>query len=142
MRVADILNEKGTAVSTVKAEDPMTSAVCALGEKNIGALVVVNDEGAVNGILSERDIVRHLAEKGADALAGKVSDCMTAEVFTCDKDDTVDSLMSMMTERRIRHLPVIEAGGLAGIVSIGDVVKRRIRETEQEAEALKSYIAG
>ena len=106
----------------------------------IGALVVSDDGRTILGILSEHDIVFGLAESGAAALETAVADVMTSEVITCERKTTVDHLMAMMTERRIRHVPVVEDGGLAGIISIGDVVKSRLRELVTETEQLSDYI--
>jgi CBS domain-containing protein len=116
-------------------------AVAALNRFNIGAVVVVDTEGAVVGILSERDVVRLLGRDPAGALDEPVSACMTAKVVTCSRDTPIAELMEQMTHYRIRHMPVVEDGDLKGIVSIGDVVKRKIEETEREAEALREYIA-
>jgi len=113
-----------------------------LKERNIGALVITTDDGRLAGILSERDLVRGLPEHGADLLALKVKDRMTADVTTCSPDDRVDAIMKLMTEGRFRHLPVVEDGRLAGIVSIGDVVKSRLEELESETTTLRQYIAG
>lgn len=142
MKVEQILADKGGAVFAVVDTDAIADAVSVLNDKNIGAVVVRNEKGGVVGILSERDIVRGLGKNGGDALGLKVRDCMTPDPFTCCPDDTVDTLMGQMTDKRIRHLPVIRDGDLIGVVSIGDVVKRKIEETEQEARVLKEYIAG
>lgn len=141
MNVAGILKEKGSDVLTVAADVTVADAARSLTDRKIGAVIVAGAGGGVGGILSERDIVRGVADKGAAILTQPVSTLMTAEVVTCQPDDTVDQLMDLMTGRRIRHLPVVEDGTLRGIISIGDVVKTRIAETEAEAEALKEYIA-
>ncbi|MBB5518789.1 CBS domain-containing protein [Amphiplicatus metriothermophilus] len=141
MKVEQILQTKGAAVHSVRDDASVADAVKVLGEKNIGAVVVKDASGGVAGILSERDIVRRLRAEGAEALNKPVSGCMTAEVITCAPEDTIDDLMVKMTERRIRHVPVMRDGALAGIVSIGDVVKRKIEETEREAAALREYIS-
>ena len=120
---------------------PVSQACTRLTELGIGALVVSADGKQVDGIISERDVIRHLARAGAGILDLRVADIMISEVVTCASDDNIAHLMETMTEHRIRHLPVVEDGALIGLVSIGDVVKHRIRETEQEAEALKAYIA-
>ncbi|MBI1364371.1 MAG: CBS domain-containing protein [Alphaproteobacteria bacterium] len=140
MKVDQILQTKGAEVFAVSGDAKISEAVDILHDKNIGA-VVVRDGGKVAGILSERDIVRRLKREGAAVLDRRVRDCMTAEVKTCGLSATVDELMGEMTRRRIRHIPVIENGELVGLVSIGDVVKRKIEEAEQEAQALKEYIA-
>ncbi|WP_411817765.1 CBS domain-containing protein [Hyphococcus sp. DH-69] len=141
MKVEQILQIKGTDIHSVPPDAKIAEAVSLLNDKNIGAVLVREQNGNVVGILSERDIVRRLGERGADALFMGVVDCMTCNVHTCTVDATVDELMSMMTEKRIRHLPVTRDGQIVGVVSIGDVVKRKIEEAEQEAAALKEYIA-
>jgi len=141
MLVSQILREKGRDVVTVAAEAPLGEAVRMLARHRIGALVVKGKGGAVAGVLSERDIVRALAESGTDALAKPLSSVMTRKVVTCAESDTVDDLMETMTHGRFRHVPVVEEGHLVGIVSIGDVVKTRIEETLRESQALKDYIA-
>ena len=141
MKVEDILKAKGNAVYTVAETSTMRDAVAILGSKNIGAVVVVDTKGAVKGILSERDVVRFAAKESEPYLDKTVSTCMTMNVFTCSQQHTIDELMNLMTQKRIRHLPVVEAGELVGIISIGDVVKRKISQTEEEAAALRDYIA-
>jgi len=141
--IEHILRRKGSDVVTVSAQDPVTSAVAVLGEHNIGALVVAGDDGAIVGILSERDVVRALARDGATVLQQAVGDLMTTEVTTCGLLMTANDLMSVMTERRIRHIPVVSSEDqLVGIVSIGDVVKTRIDELETERETLHDYLSG
>jgi CBS domain-containing protein len=142
MNVESILRTKGRAVATIRPDETVGAAVDALISRNIGALVVSEDGNSVDGIISERDIVHWLAARGADLLALKVSEVMTARVVTCDPSDSVDQLMSEMTNRRIRHFPVVQDGRLCGIVSIGDVVKNRLDEVEYEARSLRSFIAG
>src|SRR5436305_6458643 len=139
MLVDTILQSKGTTVYTVAATATVAEALDLLNRHNIGAVVVLNAAGAVAGILSERDIVRHLGSDPAALLKRPVSECMTATVVTCTRDNTVASLMEQMTRFRIRHIPILENGVLVGIVSIGDVVKRKIEEAEQEASALREY---
>ena len=140
MHVAEILRRKGHEVATVAPTDTVEAAVEALRERSIGALVVTADGKTINGILSERDIVRALGRSTRDLLGRPASDIMTADVFTCSPEDRVEHLMSLMTDKRIRHLPVEVDGALKGIVSIGDVVKSRLFELEQEARALEDYI--
>ena len=142
MNVESILRTKGQAVATIRPDETVGAAVDALISRNIGALVVSEDGNSVDGIISERDIVHWLAARGADLLALKVSEVMTARVATCDPSDSVDQLMAEMTNRRIRHFPVVQDGRLCGIVSIGDVVKNRLDEVEYEARSLRSFIAG
>ena len=143
MLIEHILRRKGRDVVTVAAADPVTAAVAVLGERNIGAVVVTADGRAIVGILSERDVVRTLASEGPGALQRTVGELMTTEVTTCAPHTTSDELMSVMTEQRIRHIPVVDDdGGLVGIVSIGDVVKTRIGELETETETLHDYLSG
>ena len=142
MNVESILRTKGRAVATIRPDETVGAAVDALISRNIGALVVSEDGNSVDGIISERDIVHCLAARGADFLALNVSEAMTARVVTCDPSDSVDQLMAEMTNRRIRHFPVVQDGRLCGIVSIGDVVKNRLDEVEYEARSLRSFIAG
>ena len=142
MNVESILRTKGQAVATIRPDETVGAAVDALISRNIGALVVSEDGNSVDGIISERDIVHWLAARGANLLALKVSEVMTARVVTCDPSDSVDQLMAEMTNRRIRHFPVVQDGRLCGIVSIGDVVKNRLDEVEYEARSLRSFIAG
>ena len=141
MKVVNILQSKGAEVYAVTDSDTVEKAVGVLTDKNIGAVVVKNARGEVAGILSERDIVRHLKEKGVAVLASSVKDCMSHNPHTCKADDTVDDIMTVMTNRRVRHLPVVSGAKLMGLVSIGDVVKRKIEEIEHEAQALKEYIS-
>lgn len=140
MRIADVLRTKGSAVATIDQNVPVSELLRALAEHNVGAIVVVG-AGGVAGIVSERDVVRRLHERGADLLSSPVSEIMTTDVFTCSPSDTVDSLTVVMTERRFRHVPVISDGQLVGIVSIGDVVKSRIGQLEQSQDQLQAYIA-
>lgn len=141
MQVRHILRNKGREVVTLSADSTLSEAACLLARKRIGALVVRDRDGAMAGILSERDIVRAVADASVKALAHPVSAHMTRVIETCAESDSVEDLMETMTHRRLRHLPVIENGRLCGIVSIGDVVKIRIAETVSEAEALRGYIA-
>jgi len=142
MSVAQILTHKGTGVVTVTPGDDVASICRILAENRVGAAVVTEPgTGAIAGIVSERDIVRALAAQGAGAIARPVSEFMTREVITCSPADSIDMLMEVMTQRRIRHVPVVIEGRLAGIVSIGDVVKRRIEDAEREAAEIKRYIA-
>lgn len=141
MKVEHILRSKGADVFSVTTTDPISKAVDVLGEKNIGAVLVKDEAGAVAGILSERDVVRTMRTSGVSALGEPVSSCMTANPYTCEMETSVDDLMVQMTEKRIRHMPVLKEGTLVGVVSIGDVVKRKIEQAEQEAAALKEYIS-
>ncbi len=140
MQVENILQTKGRAVTTVTSGATIAEAVDLLNAKRIGAVVVV-DGTKVAGILSERDIVRHLGTDWAALASRPVSDVMTRNVISVSRFASVGDVMERMTQHRIRHMPIVENGELVGIVSIGDVVKRKIEETEQEAIALKEYIA-
>ena len=142
MNVETILGTKGRAVATIRPEDTVGAAVEALVSGNIGALVASQDGEAVDGIISERDIVHALARHGTALQALSVAEVMTRSVVTCDPTESVAELMAEMTNRRIRHLPVVQNGLLCGIVSIGDVVKNRLDEIEYEARSLRSFIAG
>ena len=141
MNVAGMLKEKGNAVETVRPETLLSEAAQTLADKRIGALVVTDEQGAIVGILSERDMVRAVSKRGAACLTCTASEFMTSPVVTCGMQETVTGLMETMTANKFRHLPIVEDGELLGIVSIGDVVKRRIAEAEFEAEEMKRYIA-
>lgn len=139
MRVAEILERKGNKTVTIKQTDSVSRAVEILREHGFGALVISSDGAAIEGILSERDVVRALGLRD-DLLDLPVSEIMTRKVFTCSPGDRLDGLMAMMTERRIRHLPVEVNGVLSGLISIGDVVKYRVIELEDETQAMQDYI--
>lgn|SRR5690606_5704230 len=141
MNIASIIRQKGRSVVTCHEDLPLSEVVRKLTEDNIGALVVTGADGAISGIISERDVVHALNSGGADALSRPAADYMTRDVITCTEHDTVVQVMTVMTQHRFRHLPVVTEGRLAGIVSIGDVVKQRIAEAESEAEAMRNYIA-
>ncbi len=141
MQVKHILRDKGREVVTISADATLSEAARLLARKRIGALVVRDCDGSLAGILSERDVVRALAEASVNALAHSVSAHMTCAFETCTEADSIEDLMEIMTHRRFRHLPVVENERLCGIVSIGDVVKTRIAETVREAETLREYIA-
>ena len=140
MNVAAILKGKGRNVQTVRPETKLQDIALTLAQKKIGAIVVIGQGGRIDGIISERDIIRVIADRGPDCLLEPVSKTMTRTVETCSTSDTLDELMAKMTTGRFRHLPVMEDGGLVGIVSIGDVVKHHIAEVEFEASALRCYI--
>lgn len=140
MTVRDILNEKGHEVVTLTPDVPVAEAVAVLAKHRIGAIVVTNGAGVIKGILSERDIVRRLAEDGAGFLKHKVSELMTANVKVCAENHSNHEVMEIMTNGRFRHLPVERDGKLIGVISIGDVVKRRIAEVQREADEIRSYI--
>ena len=142
MLVSQILKTKGDLVFTVTPLETVQAAAALLNSRKVGAMVVLDTEDNVVGIVSERDLVRVVAQEGAPGLTKPVSVCMTQDVLFADPHETVDHLLARMTDRRVRHLPVCRDGRLVGIVSIGDLVKHKIAETEAEAEGLKSYIAG
>ena len=139
MRIADVLRSKGAAVATITPETSVSGLLTELAVHNIGAMIVVSPDGLV-GIVSERDVVRALHRQGADLLTRPVSEIMTTLVATCSPTDSVDSLSALMTTNRVRHVPVMDNGRLAGIVSIGDVVKTRMQELETQQEQLQAYI--
>ena len=139
MRISDVLRSKGSDVATVDPGLSVSGLIAELARHNVGAMVVVEHE-AVVGIVSERDVVRQINERGSALLNAPVAEIMTSSVVTCDPHDSVDSLAETMTERRIRHMPVLDEGRLVGIVSIGDVVKSRISQLESDREQLESYI--
>jgi len=140
MTVQDILSVKGTDVATIAPNTTLAAAAKLLAERRIGALVVVGPEQRIVGILSERDIVQALAARGAAALDLPLTEVMTRKVATCSPSDTISSIMEQMTAGKFRHVPVVEQGQLAGLVSIGDVVKQRLEEMEHEQKALREYI--
>ena len=140
MHIRQLLRRKGAEVATVEATASIRTALALLAEHGIGALVVSADGRGVDGIVSERDVVRALYERGADLLDEPVSRVMTAQVHTCLPDAGVEELARTMTEHRVRHVPVLDGGALVGIVSIGDVVKARLDELEAERAQLVDYI--
>ncbi|NQV20305.1 MAG: CBS domain-containing protein [Rhodospirillales bacterium] len=140
MNVRSILKSKGSNVVSVDAQETVSAAAQLLANHRIGALVVGNESGDIVGIFSERDIVAGIAKHGASVLAQPVSDLMTRDVVFCKPSETLVEVMGKMTDRRVRHLPVVDGDRVLGVVSIGDVVKQRIAETEHEAEALREYI--
>jgi len=142
MNVQTILSAKGTEVATIAPSASLSTAAAVLRERGFGALIASADGRSLDGIISERDIVRALDAHGVDTLDRDVASCMSSEVFTCSPSDSIDALMSLMTDRRIRHLPVLADGALAGMISIGDVVKFRLGELERENDQLHDYIQG
>jgi CBS domain-containing protein len=143
VNVQSILSTKGSAVATIDASSTLAQATASLRDHGVGALVVSSGGGTIEGILSERDVVRALAAHGAGTLGRTISSAMSTDVVTCRVEDTVDELMAMMTARRFRHLPVVDDDGkLIGIVSIGDVVKHRLGQLENENQQLFDYIQG
>jgi CBS domain-containing protein len=140
MRISDVLRNKGGGVVTIRPDDTVAHLLAVLSEHRIGALVVSDDGKGVHGIVSERDVVRHLHSAGAAVLDGPVSEIMTAEVTTCGRDDEVAGLAQTMTDQRIRHVPVVVDDELLAIVSIGDIVKHRIAALQNERDQLVEYI--
>jgi CBS domain-containing protein len=140
MFVSDILSQKGGQVFSVAPDTSVGEISQQLSTRRIGSVLVVDGEGTVAGIVSERDLVRALARHGAVAMEREARQVMTREVVTCDPDDSIDQVMEAMTRGRFRHLPVVRHGELLGLVSIGDVVKARLEEARHETEALKAYI--
>ena len=141
MTVKAILEQKGHDVFTMGPNEKLSNAIRVLAEHRVGALVITNGDRQIVGILSERDIVRVIAKEGADALEHTVRSVMTPKVKICNENHTVSEVMEIMTKGRFRHLPVEKDGQLNGIISIGDVVKRRIEDAERESEEIKAYIA-
>jgi CBS domain-containing protein len=140
MQVSELLQEKGPLVVTVQPDATVTDALSEMARHNIGAVIVSRDGRSIEGILSERDVVRSLTASGPTVLDGPVSAIMSSDVHTASPDDAVDLLMTTMTERRFRHIPVVDRGRVVGIVSIGDVVKSRTDELERDRAALVDYI--
>jgi CBS domain-containing protein len=142
MRIRDVLRSKGDAVYTTHPDTTVNELLATLARHNVGALVVSADGSTVAGIVSERDVVRRIHDSGVSVLDGPVSAIMTGTVTTCTEDENVQDVMRLMTDRRIRHVPVLRKGVLVGVISIGDVVKSRIGELEHERSNLIGYIAG
>ncbi len=141
MYVRDILRDKGENVVSLATNEPVANGLAMMAEKHIGAVLITGDDGSIAGILSERDIVAAIHTHGEGVFGKTVGELMTAKVVTCSPQDPIVAIMGMMTAKRFRHVPVLENGKLVGLISIGDVVKFRIEETEAEAEALRKYIA-
>lgn len=141
MLIAHVIRDKGALVHTLHAAATLEEAARELDAKRVGALVVIDAEGAIAGVFSERDLVREIARRGAVALSDTVGAAMSREVVTAQGDETVDECLARMTDRRVRHLPVVEEVRLVGIVSIGDLVKHRIAAAEADAAAMQAYIA-
>jgi CBS domain-containing protein len=140
MTVTSILAAKGGDVITIEPTASLAAAATLLAAHKIGAAIILGAGGRISGILSERDIVRAVAARGYQALEEPVGQSMTREVLTCGPDDPINSIMERMTEGKFRHMPVLDNGRLAGIISIGDVVKQRLGEMEQESQAMRDYI--
>lgn len=141
MNVASILRGKGSDIITANKTDNIADICKILGEKKIGAVLIVDQGNKVLGVISERDIVRGLAHSGDGCLKKQAHELMTTNVISCAPSDTIDEVMALMTDKRIRHLPVKEGEDLTGFISIGDVVKNRMDEVEREAAAMRDYIA-
>jgi len=142
MTISAILSEKGDSVATINPDERVAVAIDMLAEWGIGALVVSTNKKTIDGIISERDVVRSFAKDQEWTFRLRVADIMTATVITCSPTDSVDDLMTLMTENRIRHVPVTNENTLVGIVSLGDIVKQRMKTLETESEALKGFISG
>lgn len=141
MNVSTILKDKGNAVVTANPSSTVLDIAKTLAEKRIGAIVLLDTDGRVAGIVSERDIIRHLARSGPSILSASVADVMTRNVISCTTADTISHVMQKMTSGRFRHVPVVDQNRLVGLVSIGDVVKIRVAEVELEANAMKQYLS-
>jgi CBS domain-containing protein len=141
MSIAAVLRDKGSGVETIAAEDLISDVVARLGEKRIGALPVIA-AGRIGGIISERDIIYCLRQHGADVLGWPVGRVMTSPAITASADTPVLAALALMTQRRIRHLPIVDGDAILGIVSIGDLVKHRMERIEAEADAMRTYIQG
>ena len=141
MTVSAILDEKGRETFRLVETTSVVEVLNILAEKKIGAILIVHDDDTIAGILSERDIVRALADKGASILDETAAQHMTKNVTTCKEGDAITAVMEVMSKGRFRHIPVVEDGKLCGVISIGDVVKKRIQQAEKEAEDIRSYIS-
>jgi len=139
MKVSNVLQDKGNDVFTVRPEETINTLTHRLRALRVGAVIVSRDGNTVDGIISERDVTYGLAEHGSELLNMKVSDLMTASVVTCSLESTISDLMKLMTQRRVRHLPVVENGKLVGIISIGDIVRYRLNEMQIEADVMRDY---
>lgn len=142
MKISDVVRNKGTAVASVPPTATVSALLDRLAEHGVGAMVVQSEDGSLAGIVSERDVVRRLQRDGPDLLGWTVDRIMTSELVTCRPGDGVEDVMRLMTDRRVRHVPVLDGGSLVGIVSIGDVVKSRIDDLVSTTEHLQSYITG
>lgn len=141
LNIAQILKAKSRGVSTARPDDTLEEIATRLAQRKIGAIVIVGDHGSVDGIISERDIIRMIAAHGSKAFAMQARAVMTRDVVCCTRACTLDEVMEVMTKGRIRHLPVVEDGALVGIVSIGDVVRHHAAEVELEVSAMRGYLA-
>jgi CBS domain-containing protein len=141
MNISQILKAKGRAVATARPNATLSEIISKLAQKKIGAIVIVGDAGEVVGIVSERDVIRQLGDRGEASLKEPVSQAMTTSVISCQETSTLEEMMELMTQGRFRHVPVIEDGALVGIVSIGDIVKHHVAEVEMEVTAMRDYFA-
>ena len=141
MKISELLQQRTGEIMRINADQSIEAAAKSMSEHKIGALFVEDGQGAVVGIISERDLVSGISNRGANLQDVRVSDLMTSELVSCTPDNTVNEAMGMMTDRRVRHLPVFDDGKLVGLVSIGDLVKFRIMEVQAEADAMRAYIA-
>lgn len=141
MTARSLLNEKRPGVIAARLDETLAEAAARLSSNKIGAVVVLDENEHLAGILSERDIVREVANRGAECLSTRVADIMTSKVVTCAPTDSIDDLMGKMTDGRFRHVPVVDNNQVVGVISIGDVVKRRIADAEHEAREMRAYIA-
>jgi CBS domain-containing protein len=142
MTAARILDEKGATVFTIRPTQSLQDAAAALTQYKVGAVIVTGADQAPVGVFSERDLARSIAQSGASALMEPVSSVMSTGLITASPSDDIDTLLSLMTDKRVRHIIIMQGGDMLGVVSIGDVVKRKIAQTEAEAESLKAYIEG
>ena len=142
MTVEKLLKTKGTRVVTIKPTASVRDVTRELAAGNFGALIVSKNGKAVDGIISERDVIRAMSEQGPEALALKVSAVMTREVVTCSPKDKLDDVLSIMSHRRFRHLPVVDDGGLAGVISMTDLMRKRMEDIQHEADAMRQFITG
>jgi CBS domain-containing protein len=142
MNVDQVIKKKGHHVELIAPDQTISDAVKALAEQNIGALIVVNDQEELVGVVSERDVIRCLADRGTRMLKHEVQEIMSRGVVTCGLNDTVSHVMKIMTDRRMRHLPVLQDGRLMGMISIGDLVKHRVAEIEFETRFINDYVSG
>jgi CBS domain-containing protein len=141
MIIAHVIREKGPQVHTLRADATLQDAAKELNQKKVGALVVLDGNNGIRGVFSERDLVREVARRGAGALSTTVGEAMSRDVITAHSQETIDDCLARMTDRRVRHLPVVEEVRLIGIVSIGDLVKHRIAAVEAESAAMQAYIS-
>jgi len=141
MLIAHVIRDKGAVVHTLRADATLEQAAKELNQRKVGALVVLDENSAIRGVFSERDLVREVAARGAEALGATIGEAMSREVITAHEQETIDECLARMTDRRVRHLPVVQEARLVAIVSIGDLVKHRIAAAEAESAAMQAYIS-